>query len=86
VRLAREMYDSGDYTVQQIAQEFGVTRPTICGRLGKDLAPTAPYTRPLGELEQHRINDTRQDRYLLFLAWWRQLFENRAGSGETCGR
>ena len=29
VRLAREMYDSGDYTVQQIADEFGVTRPTI---------------------------------------------------------
>jgi DNA invertase Pin-like site-specific DNA recombinase len=29
VQLAREMYDSGDYTVQQIAQEFGVTRPTI---------------------------------------------------------
>jgi DNA invertase Pin-like site-specific DNA recombinase len=29
VQLAREMYDSGDYTVQQIAEEFGVTRPTI---------------------------------------------------------
>ncbi|WP_232794272.1 MULTISPECIES: helix-turn-helix domain-containing protein [Pseudofrankia] len=29
VQLAREMYDSGDYTVQQIADEFGVTRPTI---------------------------------------------------------
>lgn len=24
-----EEYDSGDYTVQQIADEFGVTRPTI---------------------------------------------------------
>lgn len=23
------MYDSGDYAVQQIAAEFGVTRPTI---------------------------------------------------------
>ena len=23
------MYDSGDYTVQQIADTFGVTRPTI---------------------------------------------------------
>src|SRR5215218_379533 len=29
VQLAREMYDSGDYTVQQIAEEFGVARPTI---------------------------------------------------------
>ena len=29
VALAREMYDPGDYTVQQIADEFGVTRPTI---------------------------------------------------------
>lgn len=28
-KLAQEMYDSGDYTVQQIADEFGVTRPTI---------------------------------------------------------
>jgi len=25
------MYDSGDYAVQQIAAEFGVTRPTIYG-------------------------------------------------------
>lgn len=25
VKLAREMYDSRDYTVQQIADEFGVT-------------------------------------------------------------
>lgn len=29
VALDREMYDSSDYTVQQIADEFGVTRPTI---------------------------------------------------------
>ena len=28
-RIAREMYDSGDYTVAQIAEEFGVSRPTI---------------------------------------------------------
>ncbi|WP_206061424.1 helix-turn-helix domain-containing protein [Nonomuraea basaltis] len=38
VRLAREMYDSGDYgdyTVQQIADEFGVTRPTIYRHLTK---------------------------------------------------
>ena len=26
-KIAREMYDAGDYTVQQIADEFGVTRP-----------------------------------------------------------
>ena len=35
VKLAREMYDSGDYTVQQIAGEFGVTRPTIYRHLAK---------------------------------------------------
>ncbi|WP_030273713.1 recombinase family protein [Streptomyces sp. NRRL B-24484] len=35
VQLARAMYDSGDYTVQQIADEFGVTRPTIYRHLGK---------------------------------------------------
>ncbi|MER7000106.1 helix-turn-helix domain-containing protein [Streptomyces sp. NPDC000410] len=38
VRLAREMYDSGDYTVQQIADEFGVTRPTIYRHLSKVLS------------------------------------------------
>jgi DNA invertase Pin-like site-specific DNA recombinase len=41
VRLARQMYDETDqdgkrrYTVQQIAEEFGVTRPTIYRHLGK---------------------------------------------------
>ncbi|MFD9903338.1 helix-turn-helix domain-containing protein [Streptomyces sp. NPDC059063] len=35
VQLAREIHDSGDYTVQQIADEFGVTRPTICRHLSK---------------------------------------------------
>ena len=41
VRLARQMYDElGDdgkrkHTVQQIADEFGVTRPTIYRHLGK---------------------------------------------------
>lgn len=29
------MYDSGDYTVQQIADKFGVTRPTIYRHLSK---------------------------------------------------
>jgi DNA invertase Pin-like site-specific DNA recombinase len=28
-RLAQEMYDSGNHTVQQIADEFGVSRPTV---------------------------------------------------------
>ncbi len=28
-RIARQMYDSGEHTIQQIADEFGVTRPTI---------------------------------------------------------
>ncbi len=41
VRLAREMYDEADangkqkWTVQQIADEFGVTRPTIYRHLSK---------------------------------------------------
>ncbi|MFC1231520.1 MULTISPECIES: recombinase family protein [Streptomyces] len=35
VQLAREMYDSGDCTVQQIADEFGVSRPTVHRFLGK---------------------------------------------------
>ncbi|MET8183114.1 helix-turn-helix domain-containing protein [Streptomyces sp. NPDC005336] len=40
VQLAREMYDSGDLTVQQIADEFGVTRPTIYRHLGKSTTAT----------------------------------------------
>lgn len=36
--MVREMYDSGDYTVQKIADEFGVTRPTIYRHLGKQAA------------------------------------------------
>ncbi|MFF3628618.1 recombinase family protein [Streptomyces sp. NPDC002164] len=35
VQLAREMYDSGELTVQQIADEFGVTRPTFYRHLSK---------------------------------------------------
>lgn len=35
VQLAREMYDSVDYTIQQIADEFGVTRPTIDRHLSR---------------------------------------------------
>jgi DNA invertase Pin-like site-specific DNA recombinase len=40
VQLAREMYDSGELTVQQIADEFGVTRPTIYRHLSK--VPSQP--------------------------------------------
>jgi DNA invertase Pin-like site-specific DNA recombinase len=46
VRLARQMYEeTGDdgkrrYTVQQIADEFGVTRPTIYRHLTKATATT----------------------------------------------
>ncbi|MFV5995416.1 helix-turn-helix domain-containing protein [Streptomyces sp. NPDC056231] len=35
VQLAREMHDSGELTVQQIADDFGVTRPTIYRHLSK---------------------------------------------------
>ncbi|MFE7244441.1 helix-turn-helix domain-containing protein [Streptomyces sp. NPDC057582] len=41
IQLAREMYDSGDYTVQQIADEFAVTRPTIYRHLDKALPQQA---------------------------------------------
>ena len=34
-KIAREMYESGEHTVQQIADEFGVTRPTIYRHVGK---------------------------------------------------
>ncbi|MFJ9968517.1 recombinase family protein [Streptomyces avermitilis] len=40
VKLARERYDSCDYTVQQIADEFGVSRPTISRHLSK--VPSQP--------------------------------------------
>ena len=44
VALAREMYDEPAdgwrHTVEQIADEFGVTRPTIYRHLGKTTAPT----------------------------------------------
>jgi len=45
VKLAREMYDSRDYTVQQIADEFGVTRPTIYRHLQAAANP-APKKPP----------------------------------------
>jgi DNA invertase Pin-like site-specific DNA recombinase len=35
VKLAREMCGSGELTVQQIADEFGVSRPTIYRHLSK---------------------------------------------------
>ncbi len=35
IEVAQGMYDSGNYTVQQIAEEFGVTRPTIYRHLDK---------------------------------------------------
>ena len=47
VQLARQMYDEVDatgkqkWTVQQIAEEFGVTRPTIYRHLDKSTEPVA---------------------------------------------
>jgi DNA invertase Pin-like site-specific DNA recombinase len=46
VQVAREVYDSGDCTVQQIADEFGVTRPTIYRHLQGAANPGA--TKPAG--------------------------------------
>ena len=34
-KIAKEMYDAGDHTVEEIAAEFGVTRPTIYRHLTK---------------------------------------------------
>lgn len=39
VQLAREMYDSRELTVQQVANGFGVTRPTIYRHLDKTATP-----------------------------------------------
>ncbi len=38
---ARSMYDAGQHTVQQIADTFGVSRPTIYRHLGTAL-PAPP--------------------------------------------
>lgn len=45
VKIAREMYDSGDHTVAQIAEEFGVTRPTIYHHLDPDTIGKNPRRR-----------------------------------------
>ena len=38
-RQARAMYDAGQHTVQEIADTFGVSRPTIYRHLDGDAAP-----------------------------------------------
>ncbi len=38
-RQARAMYDEETYTVQQIAETFGVSRGTIYRHLGEDISP-----------------------------------------------
>lgn len=45
MQLAQEMYDSGDYTLQQIADELGVTRPTIYRHLDKSVLSRQPRSR-----------------------------------------
>ncbi|MGH3450646.1 MAG: recombinase family protein [Haloechinothrix sp.] len=37
-KIAQEMVDSDDYTVQQVADEFGVSRPTVYRHLAKAAA------------------------------------------------
>ena len=39
VQQARAMYDAGGHTVQEIAETFGVSRPTIYRHLGVAQAP-----------------------------------------------
>jgi DNA invertase Pin-like site-specific DNA recombinase len=52
VALARQMYEEvaqdgkRRYTVQQIADEFGVTRPTNCRHLGTAQAGPEPASSP----------------------------------------
>ncbi len=41
VRQARAMYDAGQHTVQEIADTFGVSRPTIYRHLAGTDAPPA---------------------------------------------
>ncbi len=36
------MYDAGQHTVQQIADTFGVSRPTIYRHLGEPVTPAGP--------------------------------------------
>jgi DNA invertase Pin-like site-specific DNA recombinase len=50
ISQARKMYDSGDHTVQQIAETFGVTRPTIY----RHLAPAVRPTDSVGTTGQRR--------------------------------
>lgn len=51
-RMAQEMYASGEHTVQQIAEEFGVTRPTIYRHIdkltGADAVPAWDWTGTIG--------------------------------------
>jgi DNA invertase Pin-like site-specific DNA recombinase len=44
-KIAQEMYDSGDHTVAQIAEEFSVTRPTIYRHLDPDTIGKKPPAR-----------------------------------------
>lgn len=54
IKIAREMYDkSGEdgrsvYTVAEIAETFGVTRPTIYRALGAERVCVKPTTPPVG--------------------------------------
>jgi DNA invertase Pin-like site-specific DNA recombinase len=61
VQLAREMYDSGDYTVQQIAEEFGVTRPPSTGTWSEQspARPTTPSSRAPGRTAGDPTMSTR---------------------------
>lgn len=42
---ARAMYDAGQHTVQEIADTFGVSRPTIYRHLGGPSTPPAGTAR-----------------------------------------
>ena len=44
VRQARAMYDAGEHTVQEIADTFGVSRPTIYRHLDRSPSTAAPGT------------------------------------------
>jgi DNA invertase Pin-like site-specific DNA recombinase len=62
VRQARAMYDAGEHTVQQIADTFGVSRPTIYRHL--DSTPSTPRKKqaPGGRPRPRRATTTAPPR------------------------
>ena len=54
-REIRRMHDSGDYNIAEIAELFGVSRPTVYRSLDRtgDLSPLPAGTRPAPDIAQY---------------------------------